>query len=256
MKCQKVKEKLYLYVSSDLSSATAGRIKKHLEICPDCRKEAEEIREVLENLKLAHVRDSKRLPDWSEERWARLMYRLSDSSPERKFSQVTDFFSWKVPAFRLAIISGVIFAVIAGFFFLKIEKNRKDISIPVQVGRVHSAADEKLTAEKNPAITTAPRLPELNLKTVTPENPARNQPLSSAPRRMTSEVGKKAEHLENSTATNSFFTPGPGAAPRLSIEAEAENRPDRIEMAFTLPESGVQLVWILDRNFHIEGGKK
>ncbi len=54
---------------------------------------------------------------------------------------------------------------------------------------------------------------------------------------------------------NRLYSP-PEQLLRKKPATAPETQPAKIEMAFVLPESGVQVIWILHRNFNLQGDKR
>jgi len=71
MTCRKVRKLVPLFAGDDLGPRTARAVRGHLDGCPACRQELEEIREALAQVKTAAKAES--VPDWSEGEWRALM---------------------------------------------------------------------------------------------------------------------------------------------------------------------------------------
>jgi len=180
MNCKRVRAKLALYISDDLSRRWQAKIDAHLKGCPDCQLELKNLKEALVGIKEADRAESRSLPDWGRTRWDELMKEISRTETGRKGRPAPPVEPRKRLAYRLAAAAGLFILVLAGYFM---------------IGEFRLRPSRPQAAEKE-----AIGIPE----------------------------GSR----------------------------QSGSLPERIEMVFRLPESGVQVVWILDRNFNPEGVKK
>ncbi len=79
MRCQKALKRIPLLAGEDLPPGRAARLRKHLEGCPDCRRELETVRAALEALRAAARRE--RIEDWPERAWRALLARITTEAP-------------------------------------------------------------------------------------------------------------------------------------------------------------------------------
>jgi anti-sigma factor RsiW len=75
MTCRKARRLIPLYAGDDLGPRRTQAVRAHIEACPACRRELEELREALARFKAA-AKDE-RVPDWSEGEWRALMARAA-----------------------------------------------------------------------------------------------------------------------------------------------------------------------------------
>lgn len=79
MNCARVRKFLPLLAGDDLTYRKARRLEKHLEGCPGCNKESEEIRAALAGIRAVAGREAL---DWAEGEWKGLMARVRSEKPE------------------------------------------------------------------------------------------------------------------------------------------------------------------------------
>ncbi|MGQ9802075.1 MAG: anti-sigma factor family protein [Candidatus Saccharicenans sp.] len=257
MKCKAVKRKLLLYVSGDLNRRSSREVEEHLAHCPVCRQEFLTLQESMSAIREADLKERQKLPEWDEKVWAGLMKKISTG--ETLISGKSR--SWQLAWRKLAPVA----AAVAGFmliFFLSYRLiDHFGRQAPAQ-----QAASNDLTATGQPEEKVIANEHELNLKkeatteaqisgSTAPEKPV--QP--AIPSRV--EVAK-SRTLPSEKSTGAQTGPVSGVGEKVGPaspaggEQQPAAQPDRVEMAFILPESGIQVLWILDRNFNLEGVKK
>jgi hypothetical protein len=79
MTCRKALKLLPLFAGDDLGPRRTQAVRAHVDACPACRRELEELREALARFKAA-AKDE-RVPDWSEGEWKALMVRATGATP-------------------------------------------------------------------------------------------------------------------------------------------------------------------------------
>ncbi len=232
MKCKSIQKKLALYVSDDLRPGQKDRVETHLESCSACRHELQSLKEALLKIKRADRAERSRVPDWDEKSWSELMTRISTIKPPVKSRPTRFFVARRESAFRLALAAGIIALIILTGIFVR--QGRHQMPSTAVAGK--ETTFSKSPQEKTEAETTARQ----------PAPPAAEKLIEKSAEAETSAgaAGKTRKIREESLSGKSTTAENPTAPP-----------PDRIEMAFVLPESGVQLVWVLDRNFNLEGVK-
>ncbi|MDI6697665.1 MAG: zf-HC2 domain-containing protein [Candidatus Saccharicenans sp.] len=234
MKCKSIQKKLALYVSDDLRPVLKIRVEKHLEGCSACRHELQSLKEALLKIKKADLAERSRLPDWDEKSWSKLMKRISAIEPPVKSRPARVFVVQRESAFRLALAAGIIaLIVLTGVLVRQGRHQLPSTAVAVKEATFSENRQEKTGTEAEmtagqPTQSAAEKLTEKLAEAETSAGPA-------------GKIGKIREELLSGKST--------------AAENPAARPPDRIEMAFVLPESGVQVVWILDRNFSLEGVK-
>ena len=73
MTCRKARLLIPLYAGDDLGPRRTQAVRAHVDACPACRRELEELRKALARFKAAAKDES--VPDWSEGEWKALMAR-------------------------------------------------------------------------------------------------------------------------------------------------------------------------------------
>ena len=79
MNCSRACKWLPLYAGTDLPSGKARRLERHLEGCPSCRKEVEELRAALAGIRAVASRETL---DWPEGEWKSLIARVRSEKPK------------------------------------------------------------------------------------------------------------------------------------------------------------------------------
>lgn len=108
MTCSKAKKPMALYAGGDLSERRKRAVGAHLDSCPACRRELEEYRRALAQIKAAAGAEVP--PDWSAGEWRALMTRVMGEATERRKELAGRFKS--VPRVRWAVASGAAAALV------------------------------------------------------------------------------------------------------------------------------------------------
>jgi anti-sigma factor RsiW len=75
MTCRKARKLMPLFAGDDLGPRRTQAVRAHVDACPACRRELEELRAALARFKAAAMDES--VPDWSEDEWKALMARAA-----------------------------------------------------------------------------------------------------------------------------------------------------------------------------------
>jgi hypothetical protein len=252
MKCEAVSRKLLLYVSGDLDRRSARAVEEHLKHCPACQQELRLIKESLAAIRQADLEESQKLPEWDEERWADLMSTIVRGESRVPGKSISGLFSWKKPALAAAAVAGLILVSFFSYhlidrFWLHTPSNKDIVATGQQAGKI-SPAGQELKPE-TPTATRTPDTASISPRQVELPTPSRLE--EAKPRARPSEKIAEAK-----TAPVPEAGEKAGVASTGSSELQPASRPERVEMSFILPESGVQVLWILDRNINLEGVKK
>jgi Putative zinc-finger len=105
MNCSRARRRLPLYAGADLSSRKAGRLEKHLEGCPRCRREVEELRAALAGIRAVAGRETL---EWPEGEWKGLIARVRSEGPKPRPAPVFSAFP------RKAWTAGFLFVLALG----------------------------------------------------------------------------------------------------------------------------------------------
>jgi hypothetical protein len=79
MTCRKARKLMPLFAGDDLGPRRTQAVRAHVDACPACRRELEELRAALARFRAA-AKDE-RIPDWSEAEWKALMVRATRGTP-------------------------------------------------------------------------------------------------------------------------------------------------------------------------------
>jgi anti-sigma factor RsiW len=125
MTCAKVKKKLPLLAGGDLATRKERKLRAHIDLCPDCRRELEELRSAIARVKAAAREKS--AGEWKDAEWKALMDRVTAQKADRGRSAPIE------PRPRWALTSGLaavaLLAVLAFLFRDSIFKFRDRKSV-------------------------------------------------------------------------------------------------------------------------------
>lgn len=79
MTCRKIRLLMPLFAGDDLGPRRTQAVRAHVDACPACRRELEELRAALVRFKAAATDES--VPAWSEGEWRALMVRATGGAP-------------------------------------------------------------------------------------------------------------------------------------------------------------------------------
>lgn len=114
MTCRKIRQILPLAAGDDLGPRRARAVRAHLEACPACRHELEELRQALAEFKAEARREA--VPDWSAAEWKALMVRATQGARGRREDEGA--FGARKPWPRWAVASAL--GVLVGFAVLSL----------------------------------------------------------------------------------------------------------------------------------------
>ncbi len=257
MRCKNVKNKLPLYVSADLNHRTKEKIEAHLKSCPDCQLELKSLEEALRRIKEADSAQRQKIASWDKESWPAIREEIERTAVNRQTRPGLTGQRRKRYALGLAVAAAIF--LIGIMLYLVI--NRVGEKSPVI-----TAANQDVV---RPEIETQPATIQAEVNQLQKEAKAQAKPAELSSR----ESKTAAEQSLRQKQTSPEKRPGDtkqiaqiqasalggkeaSSASDLSSEKTSQQPEERIEMAFILPESGTQVIWILDRNFNLEGEKK
>ena len=82
MNCDKAKKWIPLAAGNDLRPRKEAAVRRHLEGCPECRKDADEVKKALRAAKA--MAGAERAVDWSDAEWRRVLRAATASEIEKK----------------------------------------------------------------------------------------------------------------------------------------------------------------------------
>jgi hypothetical protein len=216
MTCKKVRKSLPLLAGGDLSARKERRLRAHIGLCPDCRRELEELRAAIARVKAAAREES--AGEWRDAEWKALMVRATAQKADRGRSAPFE------PRPRWALASGlaavVLLAVLAFIFRDSIFKSQG------------TGAGQGTVVVKKEELKGRPEQPP-------PSKPAGKKGKSVPviqPEYLANKVGKRAPEQK---------TPAKGVAGQ-----------DVLSVTMVSKESGLQVVWFFNRNFEWKGDQK
>lgn len=79
MTCRKARQLMPLFAGDDLGPQRTQAVRAHVDTCPACRRELEELRAALARFRAAAMDEI--VPDWGEAEWKALMVRATRGTP-------------------------------------------------------------------------------------------------------------------------------------------------------------------------------
>ncbi len=129
MNCHETKNSRLLFLEGELPAGRARRLKKHLESCPACRTELEELESTLAGLRIVAREEEQ---DWTEPEWQALLARAT-AEPVRP----------RGPVFRgsprMAWAFGIFFFILIALAVVFFKPVFKDIASPLVSERVSTS---------------------------------------------------------------------------------------------------------------------
>jgi anti-sigma factor RsiW len=257
MRCKSVKNKLPLYVSADLNRRTKEKIEAHLKSCPDCQQELKSLEEALRRIKEADSAQSQKIASWDKESWPAIREKIWRTAVNRQAKPAQTTKRRRRYALGLAAASCIFLIGLLTYLLTDRAGEKSPIT---------NAANQDVVM---PEIETQPATIQAEVN-----QPQKKAKAQAKPAELSSGESKTAaEQSLRQKQTSTEKRPGDtkqiaqtqapastgketSQASDLSSEKTSQRPQERIEMAFILPDSGIQIVWILDRNFSLEGEKK
>jgi len=223
MNCRRIRRSIPLLAGNDLSEQKARRLRVHLERCEMCRNEFGQYTAALNKVK--ELADRETLPEWTNTEWRALMARTISARVEKR-PFVSSVF-WNRPL--LPLVRGLVVAVPAVVIGLILWNTvMKPKSNPIGPAPVYV---HKL--EPTPP-TTAPTRQNMNAdKEPEVRSPERPVLFAQAP---------KAER--------------PAPRPNEPTAAQEEGSQDVVSVTLVSQDTGLKVVWFLDKNFEWKGEGK
>ncbi len=218
MRCRRAVRKIPLLAGNDLSQRRTARLQRHLETCPDCRRELESQRAALEALRAA-AREQP-VEDWPEPAWKALLAGITAADP----GTFPPGLRPSIP--RWAFAAGAASLILlAGLLLIIMDK----IFRPEEVSPVPGP----LIVEKQE--TPAP-------PGISPESQRIDSPESEIREKRPSPAVARKSAEESGTP--------PAGSP------EKPGRQDVVSVTLVSQESGLQVVWFFDKNFEWKGDQR
>jgi anti-sigma factor RsiW len=114
MTCCKVRKLMPLFAGDDLGPRRTRAVRSHIDACPACRRELEELREALARIKAAAKEEA--FPDWSEGEWKALMVRATGETARLRKGERNAGLRVAWPGWAAASAAGVLI----GFVILSV----------------------------------------------------------------------------------------------------------------------------------------
>ncbi len=219
MKCGRAGRHIPLLAGGDLSPRKTARLIKHIEACPSCLRELEDIRAARDRIKIS-AREAP-VEDWSDGEWKSLMARITSQRPDRRPLGIGRSLRW-LPASGLAAV----LVLTALIILSKSGLLRKEETTP--------ATAYELVQKEKPALSTD-RVP-------VPEN---TEPPSQ---QETPPVNPSKAVL----ARKATVLPEIETVPSVPLSHSQEV----VTVTYVSQETGLQIVWFLDKNFEWKGDQQ
>jgi len=156
MNCHAAKKRIPLFVGGELSDREAGGLRLHLEACPECRAEAEELER--SRLAVRNMAEAGAAGDWTPAEWNRMIRTITATRGE---SRTREAFHRLRPALAGAL--GVLLA--AGVFL--VQRELRQPSAP-ETGSFAVINPETQAAVPDPAPTKDPDVKSVTI--ISPES--------------------------------------------------------------------------------------
>lgn len=242
MKCKSVRRRLLLYVSGDLNRHSSSAVEKHLRECPGCQQELITVENSLAAIRQADLKERQKLPGWDENRWQELMAKISGARREEKMSSWLPARSWKKPA----IVAASMAVLVAAVFLIQTRISQFKPR-PVEV----AASEEKATMTET-RVEPALRKEAVKIDSQEKEPGPESRPVKPADRKSAGKKLLAKKEIGGTGIRETDIFPAEKGREKIT-EIPSDLKPGRVEMVFKLPESGIQVVWILDSEFNLRG---
>jgi hypothetical protein len=217
MRCEKVREWIPLLAGDDLPAGRTARLRRHLEGCPDCRRELETVRASLEAVRAAARGEPSE--DWPESAWKALLARITAEGPGNAKAALGPVPRWALASAAAGVV------LLAGFLLLFKDRIFRPEGISPVPGPV---IVEKRESPSAPEIPPSPREPE----------PVETRKPDTEPRILA--ALKPEAEPEIQPAAPAGPTPGQ----------------DVVSVTLVSQESGLQVTWFFDKNFEWKGDQR
>ena len=257
MRCKSVKNKLPLYVSADLNRRTKEKVEVHLGSCPDCQQELKSLEEALRRIKEADLAQSQKIASWDEESWLAIREEIGLAAVNRRAKPAQTTKRRRRYALGLATAVGIFLIGILAYLLTERAGEKSPVINAANQDVVRpeiKTQPVRIQAE----VSRPPKEPGPQAKKAEISSPVGETEQEQSLRQKEGLSGKQPSEGRQVAQTQAPVSTGKEASQvsDLSSVKTSEQLEERIEMAFILPESGIQVVWILDRNFNLEGEKK
>jgi len=223
MKCRRIRRSIPLLAGNDISERKARRRRDHMERCEICRNEFRRYTAALNKVK--ELADRETPPEWTETEWRALMARMISARVEKRPLVSPVFGNSPLPALVLGVAVAVP-AVVIGLVLWNTALKPKSSPVgpaPAYVRKPESAPP-----------TTAPTQQNMNADKE-PDVRTLEKPMLFA-------QASKAEQ--------------PAPRPNEPAAAQKEGSQDVVSVTLVSQDTGLKVVWFLDKNFEWKGEGK
>lgn len=223
MNCRRIRRSIPLLAGNDLPEARARRMRIHLEGCQKCRKDFRAYSAALRRVK--ELADRETEADWTEAEWQALMARTISARIEKRPFVFSLFEPKLVTALAGGLAMAVAAVIIGLIFWNTVLRPRSSPVIPAPA----------YVQKPEPA---PPVLPPNHQK----ENDRKEPAVRSQERPII--IAQAREHER------------PGARPKELVGAQQEGAQDVVSVTLVSQDTGLKVVWFLNRNFYWIGEEK
>jgi len=161
MNCQGAKKRIPLFVGGELPAGQTERVRRHLEACPACRTEAEEIGRT--RLAVREMARAGGAEDWSPAEWRRVIATVTKSEADRRGAPAV----WKLKPVLAAGLG--IFLLVAGALYLRRSSRTPEAPVVAMTAIDQEAklGSATVAPKANPDVTSVTLVsPETGLKII------------------------------------------------------------------------------------------
>jgi len=223
MNCRRIRRSISLLVGNDLSERKARRLRVHLERCEICRNEFRLYSAALDKVK--ELADRETPPEWTDTEWQTLMARTISARVEKR-PLVSPVFGNRP---LIALVRGLAVAV-------------PTVVIGLLLWNTLSKPKTGPVGPK-PAYARRPELiPPITAPTQQNQNEEKEPGVRTLDKPVLVARASKAER--------------PAPRPNKPAAAQKESSQDVVSVTLVSQETGLKVVWFLDKNFEWKGKGK
>jgi len=223
MNCRRIRKSIPRLAGNDLSERKSCRLRAHLERCEECRKEFRRYSAVLH--KVRELADWETTPGWTATEWQALIARTTSAKIEKRPFIVFAFGARPMTALARGLAVAIPALVIGFVFWNTVLKPKSSPAVlpPTYVQKPEPAP---------------PKLPSIPQNENVKKEPAVRSQEGAAI------VAQTQEHKR--PATRPEETPG----------AQKKDSQDVVSVTLVSQDTGLKVVWFLNRNFEWKGEGK
>jgi anti-sigma factor RsiW len=148
MNCHGARKRIPLYVGGELAPKKSEHVRRHLEACPACRTEAEEIGRA--RLAVREMARSAQAEDWSPAEWRRLVADVTGTASDDRRGGPAE---WKLRPVLAGALGSLILVLLTGILFLFRSSNSPEAPV-MAMSTIDESAKVEAAPKANPDVTS------------------------------------------------------------------------------------------------------